>query len=206
VIVDSHPIHKRSWRKFLDVNGKRVSDADLGFIMDGRKREVILRHFLGELSDDQVQVLGRQKEQLFREEAVDLTTVRGVLEFLPLLRQSKIKMGVASSGSTGRVNYILNSLSLRHYFSVVVTGDQVAKGKPDPSIFELACRHLQVDASQALVFEDSVSGVKAAKAAGTKCIGIDSNGASPLLIAAGADEVIPDFSAFTFDRMQRMFH
>ena len=61
VIVNSHPIHKKTWRKFLKLQGKEISEEDLNFIMDGRKRDEILRYFLGELSDEQVWLLGDQK-------------------------------------------------------------------------------------------------------------------------------------------------
>jgi HAD superfamily hydrolase (TIGR01509 family) len=206
VIVDSHPIHKKSWARFLELNGKRLSDIDLSFIMDGRKREEILRHFFGQLSDQEVLRLGHQKEQLFRQEAVDLATIKGVREFLPELREAQIKLGVASSGSASRVNYILDSLNLRHYFEAVVTGDQVAHGKPHPSIFQLACSHLLTEPACTLVFEDSVSGVKAAKAAGARCVGVASNGIAQQLIAAGAEEIISDFSSVAFERLESIFH
>jgi HAD superfamily hydrolase (TIGR01509 family) len=205
VIVDSHPIHKKSWSRFLELTGKQLSDIDLSFIMDGRKREEILRHFLGELSDEEVLRLGHQKDQLFKEEAADLATIKGVREFLPQLREAQIKLGVASSGSAGRVNYILDSLNLRHYFEAVVTGDQVAQGKPHPAIFQLACGHLLIEPACTLVFEDSVSGVRAAKAAGARCVGVASNGVAQQLIAAGADEIILDFSSVAFERLESIF-
>src|ERR1700736_1841265 len=105
VIVDSHPIHKRTWRKFLKLQGREISEKDLNFIMDGRKRDEILRHFLGELSDEQVRLLGHRKEQLFREEASDVKVIEGLYGLLQQLRKTEIKLGVASSGSESRVNY-----------------------------------------------------------------------------------------------------
>src|SRR6266704_1627092 len=135
VIVDSHAIHKKAWLRFLELQGKQVNDKDLNFIMDGRKREEILRHFLGNLSDEEVHILGHEKEELFREEIGHLNTIKGIPEFLRRLSEAEIKLGVASSGSSGRVNYVLESLNLHSYFETVVTGDQVATGKPDPMIF-----------------------------------------------------------------------
>jgi beta-phosphoglucomutase len=205
VIIDSHPIHKKAWRKFLKLQGKEIGEEDLNFIMDGRKREEILRHFLGELSDEQVRLLGHQKEQLFREETTDIKVIEGLRDFLQQLSESEIKLGVASSGSESRVNYILDSFHLRQYFEAIVTGSQVTTGKPDPTIFRVACDRLGVRASEALVFEDSVSGVTAAKAAGIRCVGVATNGVIPILLAAGADHIIPDFSCVSFDLMQDFF-
>src|SRR5260370_28362924 len=192
VIVDSHPIHKKAWRRFLELQGKELDDTDLDFIMDGRKREEILRHFLGEFSDDEVQNLGHQKDALFMEEATAMQMIEGLPEFLQQLALANIKLAVGSSGSDGRVNYILRLFGLRKCFQAVVTGDQVTAGKPDPAVFQLASEELGLPPSEILVFEDSVSGVKAAQAAGMKCIGIAANGLSPKLLDAGAIHILPN--------------
>ena len=205
VIVDSHPIHKKTLRKFLELLGIEISEEELDFIMEGRKRDEILRHFLGELSDEQVQVFGRQKEQLFRQESAAIQPIKGLLEFLQELDESEIRLAVASSGSSGRVNNILVSLDLRRYFQAIVTGDQVTNGKPDPAIFQVASDRLCVPPVDTLVFEDSVSGVKAAKAAGMKCIGVATNGVIPTLLEAGADHIIPDFACVSFNLMRKLF-
>ena len=202
VIVDSHPVHKRTWRKFLELLGKEIDEEHLNFIMEGRKRDEILRYFLGELSDEQVRALGHRKEQLFREESADMKAIEGLREFLQQLSEAEIRLAVASSGSNGRVNYVLDLLDLRHYFQAIVTGDQVTYGKPDPTIFRVACDHLRVQPSETLVFEDSVSGVRAAKAAGMRCVGVATNGIIAVLVEAGADHIIPDFSAVPFDLMR----
>ena len=82
VIVDSHPIHIQSWRKFLRSKGKTVSDAELSFVRDGAKREEILRHFLGELTPEQVAAYGAEKDKLFQAHAGELKLVPGFAEFL----------------------------------------------------------------------------------------------------------------------------
>jgi len=202
VIVDSHPIHKKTWRTFLASLGKEISEEDLNFIMEGRKREEILRHFLGDLSQEQMQVFGRQKEQLFRRQSASLEPIEGLREFLSELEHAEIKLAVASSGSSGRVNDILVSLDLLNYFEAVITGDQVTNGKPDPAIFLMAVDRLGVLPAETLVFEDSVSGVKAAKAAGMMCFGVAINGIIPKLLEAGADHIIPDFSCVSINVMR----
>jgi beta-phosphoglucomutase len=204
VIVDSHPVHKKAWRKFLEFLGKETTEEDLNFIMEGRKREEILQHFLGELSQEQLVRFGQQKEQLFRQESVQMQPISGLRQLLQELERAKIRLAVASSGSSTRVNNILRSLDLRRYFRAVVTGDQVANGKPDPAIFRLASRRLRVCPGEALVFEDSVSGVKAAKAAGMTCVGVATNGLTATLLHAGADSTIADFSGVSLDVLRRI--
>jgi beta-phosphoglucomutase len=205
VIVDSHPAHLQAWKKFFGSIGKVVSERDLLFILEGQKREDILRHFLGDLTQEQVRQYGAKKEALFRDSVPELKTVRGLREFLDRLRESGLPLALASSASRGRASYMLEQLDLGRRFSVVVTGDDVKKGKPDPSIFHLAAEGLEVEASEILVCEDAVSGVEAAKAAGMKCLAIAANGRGPLLEKAGADRVVPDFSAASLDELRALF-
>ena len=86
VIVDSHPVHMRAWKKFLASVGKTVSEEQLHFVLDGRKRDDILRHFMGELDADQIVEYGLRKEQCFREEAAHVRTAEGLLDFLEDLK------------------------------------------------------------------------------------------------------------------------
>jgi len=205
VIVDSHPAHLQAWKRFFGSIGKEVPARDLLFILEGQKREDILRHFLGDLSEEQVKQYGAKKEALFRDSVSDLKTVRGLREFLDRLQGAGLPLALASSASRSRAAYMLEQLDLARRFRVVVTGDDVKKGKPDPSIFHLAAHGLDVEPSQILVCEDAVSGVEAAKAAGMKCLAIAANGRGPLLAKAGADRVVPDFSAASLDELRALF-
>ena len=205
VIVDSHPAHLQAWKKFFRSIGKDVAERDLLFILEGQKREDILRHFLGDLTQEQVRQYGAKKEALFRDSVPELKTVRGLREFLDRLQESGLPLALASSASRRRASYMLEQLDLARRFSVVVTGDDVKKGKPDPSIFHLAADGLEVEPSEILVCEDAVSGVEAAKAAGMKCLAIAANGRGPLLEKAGADRVVQDFSAASLDELRALF-
>lgn len=193
VIVDSHPSHMRAWRKFLLSKGKWVTDAELEFVRDGRKKEEIMQYFFGHLPHDRLLTYGREKEQLFAEEAPKLTTIAGVRELLAELDCAAIPMALASNGSAQRVHSILNALQLKHYFQAVLTANEVAAGKPHPAIFHKAAEQLRVRPFESVVFEDSVSGVRAARAAGMKCIGIADKHRAPALRQAGADHIFPDF-------------
>ncbi|MGI9101542.1 MAG: HAD family hydrolase [Terriglobales bacterium] len=204
VIIDSHPIHKAAWRRFLSSVGREVTDEELDFILDGRKKEDILRFFLGDLSDEQIHQYGHQKETLFREEALDINMVEGVTEFLELLQNAGIPMALATSGSHGRVHYILDRLRLKSCFRAVITGDDVVKGKPDPAIFLAAARHLDSPNADLLVIEDAVSGVKAAKEAHMKCLAIASNGRGQVLRKAGADLVVPNFVGLSVESLHKL--
>jgi len=205
VIVDSHPAHKQAWRTFFKSIGKQVTEDDLQFVLEGRKREDILRHFLGDLSEEQVKHYGAAKESLFRDSVQELKTIQGLNLFLDQIMQGGIPIALASSASRHRAEYMLEALGLRPLFKAVVTGDDVVKGKPDPALFVLAAKGLGIHAAHALVCEDAVAGVQAAKTAGMRCLAIASNGRGSLLTNAGADMVIPDFSSIKLEELRPLF-
>ncbi len=205
VVIDSHPIHKSAWSRFLASLGRHVTDDELDFVLDGRKKEDILRHFLGDLPEKQIRNYGHQKEMMFREESRAIKMVDGVADFLDQVQRAGIPMGLATSGSHSRVQYMLDRLDLRRRFQVVVTGDDVLKGKPDPAIFVLAARRLQCPHADVLVVEDAVAGVRAAKQAGMKCLGIaGSNGRGSLLREAGADGVVANFVGISVESLHNI--
>lgn len=204
VVIDSHPIHRKTWKKFLASMGKHVTEEDLDFVLDGRKKEDILRHFLGDLTPEQVKRFGHQKETMFREEALDLQPLAGLRDFLDEVYTTGLYTALASSGSRTRVHYVLDKLSLNKYFDVVVTGDDVSRSKPDPTIFRKAANGLNCNHSDLLVIEDAVSGVCAAKSAGMRCLGIATNGRAHLLLEAGADCVVTDFTGLSLASVNRM--
>ncbi len=205
VIVDSHPAHQRAWKAFFRSLGREVSDHELAFVVEGQKREDILRHFLGELNEEQVRYYGARKEALFCHSAAELRTIRGLPEFLDGLEAAGLPLALASSASRGRAGYMLEQLDLKRRFRVIVTGDDVPKGKPDPAIFRLAAERLGVAAENTLVCEDAVCGVEAAKRAGMKCLAIAANGRGPLLEKSGANRVLPDFTSARLDDLRRLF-
>jgi len=202
VIIDSHPAHRRAWREFLHIFGKEVSEVELDFILDGRKRHDILRHFLGDLPEIEIEKYGRRKDEFFQQIAPDVKPIPGVLDFIAELRRRAITLAIATSASKTRTRFTLKRLHLTDQFAVVVTGDDVDDGKPDPAIYSLVCRRLRSDPRNSVGVEDAVSGVRAAKKAGLKCIGVGSAASGDKLRAAGADHVIENFLGLEVNNLQ----
>lgn len=205
VIVDSHAAHMKAWKAFLLSKGKTFDDADLSFVREGAKREEILKHFLGELSPEQIASYGLEKDKLFQASARELKLVPGFTEFLLQLDSADLPSAVATSGSRSRVEQTLETLNLCKCFRTIVTGNDVEWGKPAPDLFVLAAQALRIDPNRILVFEDAVAGVLAAKTAGMKCVGIAANGREFLLKQAGADLVIEDFAHTRLDDVRSLF-
>lgn len=205
VIVDSHPLHMQAWKALCAAAGKTVSDEELSFVVEGAKRDEILRRFLGDLTPDQIEHYSAEKERLYQARAGELKLVRGVTEFLEQLDAAGVRAAIATSGSRRRVERTLDAFGLLGRFHAIVTAEDVARGKPDPALFHLAARRLRIAADQILVCEDAVAGVAAARAAGMKCMAIAANCRRKLLQEAGADLVIEDFAETALDGARQLF-
>lgn len=205
VIADSHAAHMQAWQTLLRSKGKEIDDADLSFVREGAKREEILRHFLGELTPEQIARYGAEKDKLFQSHAGGLKLVPGFVEFLLQLDALGLPSAVATSGSRTRVEHALQTFNLGNRFRTVIAAEDVGRGKPDPALFLLAAQSLQVEPNRILVCEDAVAGVEAAKSAGMKCLGIAANGREPMLKQAGADMVVKDFSRANLHEIRRLF-
>lgn len=205
VVIDSHPAHRAAWKAFLGAVGKPVLDSDLDIILDGGKREEILKHFLGDLSPQQIEQYGSLKDEILRNRTTRLEPITGVIEFLNELCNSSVRVALATSASRQRTLDTLNELQLTHYFEAIVTGDDVAAGKPDPFIYQLAASRMQELPEHLLAVEDAVSGVKAARSAGLRCAAIANNGRAHSLRAAGANPIVADFRSLSITEIRALF-
>jgi beta-phosphoglucomutase len=205
VVIDSHPAHRAAWRAFLEALGKTVTDCELDVILDGGKREEILRHFLGELTPRQIHEYGQQKDEILRDRWSRLAPMAGVIEFLDQLRDSGIRVALATAAGKQRTLHTLEELRLLHYFETIVTGDDVAAGKPDPAIYRLAAQRMKEFPECLLAVEDAVSGVKSARSAGLRCAAIAHNGRAESLRNAGADLIVENFRSLSFGEIRDLF-
>lgn len=205
VIVDSHPLHKRAWRAFLASVGKQVPEQDLDFIFEGRRRRDILTHFLGELSDAEIQEYGNKKDEYFRQASSELEPVPGTVEFIRTAREAGLRLAVATSASRHRAQWTIQKLNIADAFEVVVTGDDVAQSKPDPTIYRLAAERLSVSPECLFAIEDSVCGVRSAKSAGLCCLGLAVGHSVQPLLQAGADRVFPSLADLSINDLEAVF-
>lgn len=105
-------------------------------------------------------------------------------------------LAVCSTSNERAVNAVVDTLlgpERKAQFEVILAGDVVSKKKPDPEIYNLACKRLKVDPLECLVVEDSRNGLQAARAAGMHCL-ITTNGYTEAEVFAGALSVVPELS------------
>lgn len=122
----------------------------------------------------------------------------GIPEFLKGCRDRGIKLGIATSNSRELVENIAAVHSLKDYFSCIVTGCDVERGKPSPDIYFAAAEGLQVPCGRCLVFEDIIPGIRAGKSAGMKVCAVEDEYSVPdrETKKALADYYIEDYYGF----------
>ena len=167
VLVDSTTVHMEAWRVYLDRHG--ITLPDLGERMLGKHNDDIVRDFFGEpdMTQEDVVSHGARKEELYRELMADElmnSLVPGVIPFLA--RHRKVPMALASNAEIGNIDFVLDGAGIRHFFRVVISGNQVSRPKPHPDIYLAAAEKLGTEPQGCVVFEDSETGVQAARAAG----------------------------------------
>ena len=114
---------------------------------------------------------------------------------LERLREMKICLALATSSVSASARPFLERTGIRSLFEVVITGDQVERGKPHPDIYMLAAEKLEMGSDSCLVIEDALAGIAAAKAANMRVAAIpDSRFVDPREYTKEADYVLRDLS------------
>lgn len=190
VIVDSNPMHTQAWVEYNRRCGIEIGEG-LVERMYGRRNDQIVRDFFGpDLSPEEVAAHGAAKEKLYREmiePRLGESLVPGVREFLQ--RHAGEALGLATNAERANVDFILDGAGLRAYFRMVVDGHQVQNPKPDPEIYLRAAKLLSTAPRNCIVFEDSFSGIEAARAAGARIVGVRTTHSE----LPGANLAIDDF-------------
>lgn len=96
----------------------------------------------------------------------------GVIEVLDYFKDNQIPLALASSSPLGIIQSVVDTLQIERYFKVMCSAEFEEFGKPHPAVFIAAANYLRVEPSSCLVFEDSLNGIIAAKAAKMQCIAI----------------------------------
>lgn len=119
----------------------------------------------------------------------------GAVSFIERCRGEGLKLAVASAADRMKVEGNLREIGVPpETFDAIITGSDVTNNKPDPEIFLRAAESMGVDPQSCLVVEDAHNGVRAAKAAGSRCLGLTTSFPADELLALGADATAPDLS------------
>lgn len=174
-LVDTMPLHFRAWERALQNAGLRGELSEelfysLGGMPTRKVAGVLAGHYGLSIDIDQV---FHEKEALFLERLPEARVIEPVANFARRLH-GHAPMSVASGGPRNVVTKTLELMGLDALFPVVVTPEDVERGKPSPDMFLLAASRMAVPPQRCLVFEDATPGFDAATAAGMKYVAVRS--------------------------------
>ena len=219
VITDSEILHLRAFNQVLARRGMQISTGDyyknyLG-LSDLDLFKTMAERNLG-LNGDQIDDLLKQKKRAYEQLAkTEGRIIEGVSDFLQMLEQNNIPMAICSGALRVEIELILEEARLRQFFEVIVSAEQVKKGKPNPEGFLLTLQKLNrsvipakagiqnpVLPPQCVVIEDSHWGLKAAKAAGMHAVAITNSYDADQLMPA--EKVITQLSELSIGDLQQL--
>jgi HAD superfamily hydrolase (TIGR01509 family) len=213
VISDSEILHLEAFNEVLFKYGIEIT------------REDYYREYLGltdvdcfkalaaegglKVENHEIGNLVKDKNEIFEEKVrTDSRIIEGVRGFLDMLKGNNIRMAICSGALLAEIKLILQQAGLSDMFEVIVSADQVTKGKPDPEGFVLAIERLnegdgdRVTAEECVVIEDSHWGLEAAKGAGMHTIAVtNSYGAEQL---AMADRIVARLDELTMNDLEQL--
>ncbi len=163
-LADTMPLHYQAWSRVLSEEGAEFSE-ELFYAWGGRPAsEIITAINRRDGLKMSVEEIVARKESLFRSLQRGVQPIAAVVE---IARNSRglLPMAVASGGLREVVLETLDHLGIRDFFDVILGVEDYARGKPAPDPFLEAARRMSVQPERCLVFEDSVFGIEAARAA-----------------------------------------
>lgn len=205
VICHTNPFHSQAFKIFFEKRNLFPTEKEFMLHMYGKNNGYILSHFLGrKIEGQELLELEDEKESLFREiyqHHVD--PIPGFLEFFHGLRNEGVKTGVATSAPFANLELIAGHLDLFPHLESALASEHVSKHKPDPEVYLKTAKNISVDPSNCIVFEDSFSGVSAAKNAGMKVVGVlSSHSVAELPVC---DYYIEDYRNLSLEQVFSLF-
>ena len=220
VITDSEILHLRAFNQALAQHGTEITKEDyykdyLG-LTDLDLFNLLVDKSLLKADAREIANLAEQKMQIFEKLAkAEGSIIEGVQDFLQMLKQNNIPMAICSGALLAEIELILEEARLRSFFEVIVSAEQVKKGKPNPEGLLLTLQKLNrsvipakagiqnpILAKQCIMIEDSHWGLEAAKAAGMHTIAITNSYDADQL--AMAEKVIAQLSELSIGDLQQL--
>ena len=194
VLIDSEPLHRRAKEQALGYFGIVLADqiyADY----KGRPDETMMREIAAQRADPAMTAgeLLRKKHQAFEALEHTILPIPDAVEFVRWSK-SRYRIALATSATPRNRAAALSALDLSSIFEAVVDADDFQRPKPDPEAFQVAMRRLALRPEECWVIEDSLNGVKAAKAAGCVTVALTTTFARQALLEVGADILIASFA------------
>ncbi|OHX14276.1 haloacid dehalogenase [Chromobacterium sphagni] len=194
-LVDTDILHFGAYQTLLAGYQRSITMQTYKQRIMGAPNDAIMLELFPELPQDARRRLSEHKEELFRAAIVELEPMPGVLELFEWAETRHVPIAVVTNAPRANAELMLKGLGLAKRINTLVIGEELPRGKPDPLPYLTGLQRLGGRAERALAFEDSLSGVRAASAAGIHTFGIGTSLPEAALLGAGAQEAINDFTA-----------
>jgi len=213
VITDSEVLHLRAFNRSLAPYGVEISTKDyytnyLGF-SDFDCYKTLVDNGLLKIDQRQIDGIIKEKSRIFEKlTKTEGRTIEGVHEFLQMLEENNIPMAICSGSLMVEIEVMLEESRLRHFFTEIVSAEQVKKGKPHPEGFLLSLKklnkncHPPIAAGECIVIEDSHWGLQAGKAAGMHTIAVTNSYDAEQLNMA--EKIVGRLNELTIDEMHQL--
>ena len=194
LMVDTESPAYDSWEEVYQSYGCTLPIPVWAAVLGGSGHEFDACAYLAELSGQPIdpEPVKARRWQRKLELVAHQPLLPGILDALQFAHEHHFRLAVASSSPQSWVFPQLERLGVTACFDTIVTGDQVAQIKPDPALYQLAVQRLSVQPSETLAIEDSLNGLRSAKAAGVYCV-IVPNKFTQHLDFQAADLQLPSF-------------
>lgn len=175
-LVDTMPLHYRAYADVLAERGLRLHETDYMAAIGAPAREAIPRFLAAcgrpECTVDEVGAIHADKKRVFERLLAETPPVALAAARLLEAAFGRVPLGLVSSGNRAGVTAILRAAGWADRFGVVVTGDDVSAGKPDPEPFARAAAALGVAPAACLALEDTADGLRSASSAGMTALDV----------------------------------
>ena len=193
-LTDTDTLHLQAFRQLLrEHDGRELSQAQFDAQVSGRANGELFAELFADASPQQCLALAERKEALFRSLAPSLAPMPGLLRLLEHGQACGLGMCVVTNAPRLNAEHMLQAMGLEARFEHVLVAEELERAKPDPLPYLTGLQRLGAEAGQALAFEDSLPGVKAASGAGIFTVGVATTQTAERLMDAGAGLVIEDF-------------
>lgn len=218
VIINDERIHLKAYREVLTAAGVELTEEDY-FASLGMDDVAFVRAAFGRVNKPLTDELARDvinREHALHREFIsqDLPVASGVVAFIKQLARL-YDLGIVSMAERSEIDHVLELAGIKDRFSLVVSAATDLKHKPAPDCYLRAlqmlnhnrrsARKLPALATECVVIEDAPPGIKAARAAGMKTIGVTTTVSEPALRAAGAEVVTPNLADWNADAVHHLF-
>lgn len=172
-MINDMEFHIRSWTEILNQDLKAgLSPVQVKNQMYGKNSELLVRVFgQGRFTDDEMEYWSIEKEKRYQKAYLPhMQLIKGLDVLLAKAFAKNIPMAIGSAAIPFNIDFILDQLDIRKYFSAIVSAEDVVISKPHPETFLKAAALLNTKPENCLVFEDAPKGVEAAGRADIPCV------------------------------------